>query len=152
MNSRSTYFFLCAGILMVNGVYAQTAAMVSSASVSKEMHSNDIKNDVRSLAKIEVLFSGSQSERFIFDETGNAIEMKHGAILRTVGSGAIEMGGRKISVAVQREHAKPEIFHTQFETSKGGKLDAVFSLQVGEEKTVSLVGGQPTKVTVKRFR
>lgn len=111
-----------------------------------------INKDTQLAARIEVWFSGSQNERFVFEEGDSAVVQEKGVGLRTVGTAAIEMGARKTSVVVQREDAKPEVFHTRFVTSGGGKLDAVLTLQIGEEKTVNLVGGKPTKVTIKRLR
>ena len=111
-----------------------------------------INKNTQIAARIEVWFSGSQSERFVFEEGDSAVVQEKGVGLRTVGTGSIEMGARKTSVTVQREDAKPEVFHTRFVTSAGGKLDAVLTLQIGEEKTLALVGGKPTKVTVKRLR
>lgn len=111
-----------------------------------------INKDTQLAARIEVWFSGSQSSRFVFEESDSALAQEKGIALRTVGTASIEMGARKASVSVQREEAKPEVFHTRFMVSGGGKLDAVMTLQIGEEKTVSLVGGKPTQVTVKRLR
>lgn len=146
MNLRSNCVFLCASLLLSAGAYAQAAGAAIPALMAA-------KKEARSLAQIEVSFSGSQTQRFVFEETAGA-KVKHrmGVGLRTVGMGSIEMGERKTIVTVHREDAKPEVFHGHFETAGGGKLEAVVSLQVGEAKTMNLLGGKPTQVTVKRLR
>lgn len=146
MNLRSNYVFFCASLLLSGAAYAQTASAAIPASMAA-------KKDARSLARIEVSFSGSQTQRFVFEESADAkVERRMGVGMRTVGTGAIKMGERKTVINIQREDAKPEIFHGNFEIVGGGKLEAVLALQVGDEKTLNLVGGKPTQVTVKRFR
>lgn len=155
MTLLSNSFSFCVGLVLAVAAQAQAPDGVSETMVRQDVESyraTSLVQNTHSTARIEVMFSGSQSDRFIFDENAGAVFQHKGLAMRTVGMADIEMGARKTRVGVMREDAKPEMFHTHFDTAGGGTVNAVLALQVGEEKTVSLVGGKPTKVTVKRLR
>lgn len=111
-----------------------------------------INQDTQLAANVEVVFSGAQQERFLFEEgPGKDVEEK-GLFLRTVGFISISMGHRAIDVRVRRENTHPENLHVRVNGSNGGKLLTTFSLTIGQERTFDLVGGPSTRVTFRRLR
>lgn len=108
-------------------------------------------------AHIEVWFSGGHKERFVFEEGARSVVEENGLALRRVGLAEMEMGAKKLHVAVTREDLRPDAFHVRTlrvmdTTMATGTTNTMVVLAPGESKTSLVPGEGTTEMTIKRLR